>query len=78
MDTTQQLDPFAGKSFKVGLAQIPLKYCEAFKSDWAVKIYAYWHVSSGKLYGIYARIYPASPITEGQVDAFVKTFERTE
>ncbi|MCB0597661.1 MAG: hypothetical protein H6557_35570 [Lewinellaceae bacterium] len=143
VDTAQKLGPFTGKSFKVDLDIIPLKYCEAFNSDWMVKLtsdgaefpagedkssillyahpysvddldgmasaeagveivrkeelanepgnwakyvlrmvenegvalYDYYYTSSGKMYQIKARIYPASSITEGQVDEFVRTFE---
>lgn len=38
VDTNITLDPFLGKSFQFDLDKIGLKYCEAFKSDWMVKL----------------------------------------
>lgn len=40
VDLTQAIDPFEGKSFRLDLEKISLKYCEAFKSDWMVMLTA--------------------------------------
>ncbi len=40
VDLARAIDPFEGKSFRMNLEEIPLQYCEAFKSDWMVMLTA--------------------------------------